>query len=467
MLDKEMTEDKFDKKDKKLAGASLEKIIYDLLCRDHRDNLVSRIPLKFNYYIHFSSVGDPIILKHNKSDDTFSIVVENFVVTDIFHEFNEWVKCFGKSTKLPLVSSSVILSAVRSWSYQNNPKINGMILQDFPVQTRFKSEKGTCFTRLEYDPLKVDNLESQAPIFSKMLKRMSNSDAFVKKVGSFFDREGYRKQSLWLYGPSDGGKSAIQKLMQIAMGGTCNSVALTPGSMRNSFFKEMLVGKSLWLIREASAKFLNSEEYKSLTGDETHMINPKGRRMFSVDLAGHLVFSSNEKPEIRNEDALIRRVIPCLCSPVPDSEKMAEVELFARLEKEIPYIVGYCIEKYAEVGRKFIEFDDTELMEAIEDGESGFDDLLGRDFAFDSSKVGHDAEVYSSYLNMTLFPNAKPQSKDVLDFRKWLQSKGCKCGVMIRKKGQSPKRYITGIRKLTSAEYADMRRINDGNGRWM
>lgn len=443
---------KFDSTQEKISAVDKETIIYELLCGNLNIAEDLGIDLELDYYLHYGEAGSPVIMRRNKVDDTYQILEENYLVSDIFERFNRYIRDKGDEYPKYLISTTMIMRGVIAWVYQNNRWVNKRILEKMPVQTRFKSEEGPCFTRLGYDPIKSEDLESEAPIFYGMLKRMSNSEAFVRKVGSFFDREGYRKQSIWLYGNTDGGKSAIQNLVQMMMGGTSNSVALTTESLRSPFFKEMLVGKSLWMVREADAKFLNTDEYKSLTGDEMHLINPKGRRMYSVTLHGHWVFSSNDKPAIRNEDALIERVIPCLCQPVPLSEQIDSVRLNRLLEEEIPYIAGYCIEKYSEHGRKKIDFDKTELEEAIEEAEWEMQAMFDSHFAFDETKDKGAATVTSSMLNAVINPGGHSNDQFSRKFREFLKRKyGCDIGYAKKVEGRT-QRYVTRIRRLKLSE---------------
>ena len=450
---------KFDKENSrmKLTSAEQQNVIYRLMSGLPTFLDIHGLNITHAYKVHHDKHSNPIILEHNKNANSYKMVTEEIVCSNLFHQYNDFASEMA-ADGLPMITLDSVTKGVRVWLHQLDEKLNETKLNEYPVQTRLKSESGSCFVRLDYDPVKVDNLEEQAPLFSKMLGRMTNSDAFVKKIGSLFDKKAYRKQSLWLYGPTDGGKSVIQSLIIRMLGGELNCVSMTPALMNSPFFKEILVNRGIWLVREAKSAFLNSDEYKSLTGDSFHIINPKGRRMYGVDLTGTMIFASNGSPEIRDEDALLRRVIPICCSAVPEEDRLDGDDLWEEFDKEIPYIAGYCIGKYSEVkGNGFIAFDDKALREGIDESNYEISAKFSQHFVFDDKLIRpSNVQITATHLVKVIDPygHGGGRSSVVRDFRKYLRGLGCNPSFQVKKNGRNVK-YITKIRKKTAQEQCE------------
>ena len=454
---KEMKVTKFDKEQKpaKITAGEQQHIIYRVMCGNPTLLQIHGFSFVNRYRVHFDKNNNPILLKFYRESNSYQMVSEEAIASCLFGEYNEFASSVPFA-QLPFIGLDVIRKGILAWMHQSNSQINKNILRKYPKQTRLLSEAGNCFQRLTYDPVKVKDLKTQAPLFYGMLSRMeSNSEAFCQKIGSFYDPDAYRKQSLWLYGDSDGGKSAIQALIIKMFGGESNCVGMTPGLMSNTFFTEILVNKQLWIVREATSDFINSDSYKSLSGDDSTLINPKGKSMYSIDLKGHFIFATNQSPSIKNERALLRRVIPVHILPLREEDKLPDKILWERLEKEIPYIASYCIDQYMKVkGNGFIKFDDSALIEEIESNDWEKQALFDAHFKYDESAEGSSekVDVSASMLVSIVDPHGNARTQKVKEFRKWLKERyNCNCNFMARKHGRS-QRFITKIRQLTNSE---------------
>lgn len=278
--------------------------------------------------------------------------------------------------------------AVKTWCYKPRP------LKKIPHPWGFKSSPELCFNRLAYDPIPTDfdSVDRFAPTFGEMCSRVKNYEAFVMRLGSIFFNDASRKQALWLWGPSGGGKSQIAVLLKALMGDAY--VGFDNEDFDDSFWKADLIDKRVAYVKEADPKFLQTTVFKSLTGDAGQRMNQKFVKAFQATINTVTFLASNDAPYIPNDDAIKNRVIPCYLDPVPEEKKISEEELAARFEQELPYISGFCIWFYQEYcpSHGAIKFDfDRHLQPAIDNYESEFLDIVEEKF-----KIGTGANWISS-----------------------------------------------------------------------
>lgn len=450
---KREVKDKFKKTSKvEMNLDSIERGIYHLLCG--RPNSLQEISdnLDTPFYIYFDEKNVPVILMHNDSDNTYNIMLENHVASYLYNNVNDALVAKGMDDYL--VPLSGCMKAVMAWMYQPNPSVNLKIVKEYPYQSRFMSDPERCYKRLNYDPVYADVLNN-APIFSEMLSRLSNHEAFCKMIGKMWIPDADRKQSIWLWGAADSGKSILQRLVMMICGGIGNTCVLSPEDFRGNHWKEPLVSKKLWLVNEATTKFVNSSAYKALTGDGTHQINPKGRSAYVAELKGVFLFSSNDKPALNADPALWVRIIPCYIAPFI-GQKKDEEQLLRELQKEIPYIVGYCIQKYVKSGQSRIECDNSDLKKSQEESDWDLQNIFDSLFVVDEKHDASNPDVTCAEFQMLVDPKGNRHSQLAKLMRTFVERKyGCNTSHMKRHKGLNT-RWITGIRKLTYAERQKM-----------
>jgi len=195
-----------------------------------------------------------------------------------------------------------------------------------PLKEPIKSiafESDDCFTyhRLDFDPIEDASLDD-CPTWKEALLRMSNREAFCKRIGSFFDDKANRKQAIYLSGEKDSGKSQLIAVTASFCGsGNGNGegiyTTLSNEDLKSAHYKASLVGKRVVVVNEANSRFINSEAFKSLTGDNLHNINPKGSKMFEARLLLLIIFVSNSPPQVSSDPAIKVRLIDCRIEPVP------------------------------------------------------------------------------------------------------------------------------------------------------
>lgn len=269
--------------------------------------------------------------------------------------------------QLPPQFSPFYLNGFKANAVVKQFRETGHHLEKLPKSVGFKSDPELVLSRLEFDPVEttLDQLPEHAPLFSRMLSRMSNKEAFLARMGSIFDPLADRKQAVWLYGPPDCGKSQFAFVLQML----CPSFAvLGTNDQDSSYFKAMLLGKRLGLVMEAGARFIRSEAFKATTGDGIHAINQKFQPIFNAHLDVLYFCFSNNAPEIPDDDSLKVRIIACkIAEMFKEEPRYGEKEFQALLTKELPFIAGAALAEYAKIGSgKRIPCAMSDLEDSIE-----------------------------------------------------------------------------------------------------
>lgn len=317
-------------------------------------------------------IGAPIILEI--VENAAKIVSDDFVA-GYLRDYVEYLDHEFESFNVPFKTCK---AAVQCWA---NKTVD---LTELPKPVAFKSDPDLCMTRLDFDPLEPQDLSVVAPMFASILSRVkTNREALCQRIGSIYEPNADRKQAVWISGPGDAGKSQIEWLLQVLSGGSFGILQ----DFDKSYWKAPIVGKRVGLVHEAPARFIRSDEFKSLTGDETHAINDKYSKVIVVKLSALIFFSSNQEPEIPHDDALISRIIDCRMESVPAAERVEEPFLRAKLMDELPYIAGHCLALYRKLsGYGRIPCETTALEDTIGRFESDYLDLLEHHFIADENE---------------------------------------------------------------------------------
>lgn len=295
--------------------------------------------------------GPPLVLEISKQDwakgESAKIIMEDYAAGLLAERFQHCLK--GPLMDYNMTMSRY-LSTIKKWS---STRIHYDAL---PKKVGFASDEQLVMHRLPFDHVPLaefqgancdDVLAKRAPLFQEILSRMENAYAFCARIGSIFDEDADRKQAVWVWGEADGGKSVLQWLLTEFVGGITGAYgSLDMDALNTPFWKAQLVGKRIGVVQEAGSKFLRSDAFKSITGDDIHAINQKNVRIYNTALPVLLFFFSNEAPNIPQDDALKARIIPCRIKSLGPDKRMPFAELKARLRAEFPYIAAYCLECY-------------------------------------------------------------------------------------------------------------------------
>lgn len=327
------------------------------------------VPLFDQHYEAFRSrLVDEVCLAEVR-DNTAYLTTKNNIASD-FAEF-----CGNLSCKVYNIALSRAESIVKRWAYKRRE------LKPIPPPWGFKSDPALCFNRLPYDPIHRDDwdlsLSLFAPTFSAMCQRVNNLEAFQAMIGSIFFLKASRKQVLWLYGPTGGGKSQIACLLNALMGDA--AIGFDNDDFDGAFWKADLLDKRTVYLDEGDPVFLQSNTFKALTGKRGKRINQKHLNAFQANINTILFASSNPPPEIPNDPAIISRVVPCYVQPLEDSAKIPELEVEERFLQEAGYIAGFCMSVYRRLCPTFgaVPFDmELHLQPSIDTFEADFLDIL-------------------------------------------------------------------------------------------
>jgi hypothetical protein len=288
--------------------------------------------------------------------------------------------------------------AVERWAYKDRH------LAEFPPPWGFKSDPKLCFNRLDYEPIEIDlmDLEHYAPTFAEMSSRMENREAFWQRLGSLFYNDASRKQGVWLYGERDSGKSRLIVLLKILMG---ESVAgFNNKDFKDAFWLSELKSKRVMYVMEAEPDFINTDIYKSITGDDFQRLRSLYKQGVQVKINPMVFCFSNKAPEIPNDDSLINRVIPVKMTAVPLERRLGEEVVKEKLTREVPYIAGFCMRYYREKcpGKGPIQFDtQIHLQPAIDEYERDFFDILDGKLILDTVPTEDGTKKQESWLSVT------------------------------------------------------------------
>jgi hypothetical protein len=129
--------------------------------------------------------------------------------------------------------------------------------------------------------------------------------------------------------------------------------------------------------------------------------------------------TSNDAPEIPHDDSLIKRVIACKMSSIPEGRRLSEWEIRALLKSELPVIIGACFAKsgFLEPGSRIL-CNGEDLTQAIDSFEQKYVDWLERHVANDSSSI-----VTLRQLNQLLKMDHIYQNQEVARYKRVLMSR--------------------------------------------
>ena len=309
-----------------------------------------------------------------------------------------------------------------------------------------------AFYRLQYKPVEdVADIAFQAPTWLEILERTTNAKALCMRIASIFDEHADRKQAIYMSGPKDCGKSQIEAILSHISGGDAPSgggfTALTPDQTKSPHWLEPVVGKRVVCMSEAASGFLESNKFKSLTGDLRHMVNPKGKAIINRALPVLLFMFANEPPEISSKGELFERIIDCRITPpkldgrglIPDHEYQQ------KLKDELPAFLGYCNKLYEPYRNRRLPCKKGTLEESSSDHESYATDFLLAFWELDPNG-SVNAETVGERLRFSGIRDTKAQAAI---HKIWERRHNIK-------KGRSNRGNVfRGMRKLTPQEATD------------
>ena len=209
----------------------------------------------------------------------------------------------------------------------------------------FKSDPSKAWTRLQFDLNQIQNLNiSQLPEFEEFVNLAGNGkDALILWLGSLLDDESSRQQYLHLQGAGGEGKSTLTEAIQKVFGDRC--ISLSARRLKDNHFGTELEGARLAIFKdENNPSFVQSGEFKEMTGEDTITVNPKYKDPRNIYLSHKTMITSNSKPIISDEEADKRRLLSIVLDSPQISNRSTgwRDQFIASGEK----ILAYCHYKY-------------------------------------------------------------------------------------------------------------------------
>jgi energy-coupling factor transporter ATP-binding protein EcfA2 len=369
------TKPKTEKKPKKGQDLIQDEIIWML----HKDD-PTRIPHELREFPHTyitvaaDSKDRPMIFEVDKTTNTARISSKEKVAGQIAEWF---VNKKMNSERFPYsITNAGAREIVEAWLFCRDAK-----RKDPPKAVGYLSDPELVMKRLNFDPIQCENmdqLEWLAPTWREIVGRIQNPDGFCGRIGSIMHMEADRKQAIWISGPKDSGKSQIALQLKSMIGSESGGafVTVSDTDLKDQFIKAELVGKRVCVMNEVSPTFINSEEFKSITGDDYHRIRPLGQQGYFAKLNTLLFFFSNNDPETQSKKELFERLIYCRINPLPDNvDIIGQVEYQKKLTEEQAGFMGYCEHVYSLYAGVRLPNDMTELIDVVagkEDEPEGF-----------------------------------------------------------------------------------------------
>lgn len=353
----------------------------------------------------------------------------NAVMADIdstTSTINNFLTELNKKLELPwLMSDKQVETAVKSSmrARSNN--------RDLPRPMGFHSTPDLCFNRLSYDPYEIpDNfdLDQVAPVANTVIKAMRSeksnvqlSDIFFQFAGRALTYDTDRKQALYIYGKTNGGKSSILLALKEMFGDSY--VEVDDEILLSEFGMPLIENKRIVVINEAENKsknrsksrFLNSAKFKQLTGDKTMVVNEKKESLRVTAIDCHFIFVSNYLPEIaRDNTSVLSRLTFIHVHQLTSKKPQKVVE--AAIKNEARHLASYALHKFNALDDKTsLKNLDFEAIEEINDkAEEYFESIFHGHFEADDESRGLPNDVILDKIKHTL--RTKHETDNFLSF---------------------------------------------------
>lgn len=205
-----------------------------------------------------------------------------------------------------------------------------------------------CFNRQEFDliPCTWQELHQAHPIITQMFDRLSNPDAVADWFGSLLVPDSYRKQSLYLWGKPGGGKSQYALLLKSWFGPAY--CALSNKDLEDKFWRGDIEKCRVVVFKEANSDFINSDEYKDLTGDSDQRINRKFLNAHQAVIDTMFMFVSNHLPKLTGDEGVVDRLLMSEAASIPKGLQLPEDEVRRLLFAARGHAGGYFRQRFLE-----------------------------------------------------------------------------------------------------------------------
>lgn len=275
-----------------------------------------------------------------------------------------------------------------------------------------KSHEGYAFHKLDYD---LDSTKD-FPTFKELFGRMTNAEAVMTWIGSLFDSTSDRSQLVYLFGEGNNGKGRLVEFLGTAFG-AAHIESAVPRDPR--FWTGSVYNKRLVTFGECDDfQFAVGETIKAVTGNDTVVIEKKGKDFRKATAVCKFLFASNVKPAVRGTEAHTRRVIFGEMTPYTGPH-LAPSVYDKKLRDEGHAFLSHCWRLYKKNAETFgkIQVDAAMMSALVEENTAQFEELIDQYFALDP-----DLHVKSNQL-LALLVETQHERKDLRQFRLFIENK--------------------------------------------
>ncbi len=247
-----------------------------------------------------------------------------------------------------------IENAISYWKLNSKQESDifrdAVILEENVYPVLFKSQPGLTWKRLDFDP----DIRCHPGLWEDFLERfenlegVSNAEAFLAWIGSVLDPDSNREQYIWLQGEGSTGKSRIVHALMQCFGDAATSERCPNKHSDNKFLLSGLENKRFVNISEADSDFVQSNLFKSLTGDDFHKIENKWEKPYTKKIFCKFFITSNDVPVVPPKIEHIRRIILCELGELK-TPAMRQVDVDKNLAYGLPWLFARALEEYDKV----------------------------------------------------------------------------------------------------------------------
>lgn len=373
------------------------------------------------------------------------------VVSDVEGALS-YAKVVGPNELTPIEPPIVLGDMLRRYSSEMTPSV--MKRELLPMWTAlmpavnaadiapfiFKSDTVSYWSweRLGFD---VPTETPKCPeTLAAILKRTSPAEAesLVRWIGSVFDYSSLREQYLYIHGEGNDGKSTLLKTLMTAFTNQ-GTAAMRFADLVGHGTTRLEGARLVCFMDENNNRFMSSSLFKTLTGDDSMTVNPKGYALRDIKINAKVAIASNHAPVISGDAADRRRIIAV---KLRRYENLAGDQGFKeRMRAESDAIFQYCIAVYRDWSSKnpgqLIPVSEEVMSEVMEDSQlEEITDIVNYHFEF-----VRDAKISASAVKNML------QKYDNATYRKitaYLKQQKC-TRVMEWTDGHSSRTWV-GVR---------------------
>lgn len=392
-------------KSKKLNAGEVCKLLADVIAHSPKSWLPD-FPKTFGVFEPKPGVNVPLLINEDQS----IVIVEPKAIADELLRYCD-TKLWGRP-EFALKPKQA--KEVAEYFLAVHPPIQAKDIK----YTRWLDEPGYTYRRLPW--AKADG---PTPTWDTLLRKMSNSTAFIEWIGSLFFEEAYLHNYVWIFGEGGDGKGAINRFLAKVLGNEAYRSKTAPTVGKNGtvdkFWAYNLIGARLAVFADCeNATFTTSGFFKSLTGGDPIEVEAKNFMGFTVYLNTRYMILANVKPAITSAKSDLRRIIYCEMEPNENIQPGSEIAFEEALWNEGGYFISKCVENYISMYPTHgqIKSDQGSLENVIDENEQHLENFFEKYFRLEPT-----GNVLAKDIKVAAEEAWPRQRKTYREFLMWLK----------------------------------------------